>query len=142
MKPPINHPWSWSNLLYLTTLLNRLSYSFHEGFIKFNMYQIKNNNPSIKDFRLESRTFSILYHLKIDSHNHHRTHPLTSIAALEYLFPKITDFVAITSMGCTWRSFLISWTTASDTLWRKSFFLYYIQHLQVKSNIYLEQWYR
>jgi hypothetical protein len=47
---------------------------------------------------------SIIYILKEKSlifHKQYRTHPLTSTEAVECLFQKITDFVAITSIGCT-----------------------------------------
>lgn len=47
-------------------------------------------------------------------------HLLTSVELLSH---KLVDFVAKTSMGWTKRSFRISRTTASDTLWRDRLFL-------------------
>lgn len=49
------------------------------------------------------------------------TNLFTSFA--EFLSAKCAVLLTKTSMGWTIRSFLISWTTASDTLWRERLFL-------------------
>jgi len=129
----INNPCNGSTPPYPTTLLNNLS-CFRRIESYYQNQTWTNQKISFWSYKILGEIqefFKFLYLWKLKGscfkfHSHYRTHPLTSFEAVECLFPKITDFVAIISIGYTWRSFLIFCTTASDTVWRKSFFLHHM----------------
>lgn len=60
------------------------------------------------------------------------SYKITNLSATFKVLPNRVDLEAITSMGCTYKSFLRSWTAISHTFWRENLFLQIIRSNTVR----------
>lgn len=91
----------------ITMILRLITLAMDQLLLNSQLYQINVHAfDTLKGIIKISKDILLLYLWKLKGscfkfRNHYRTHPLISFEAVECLLPKITDFVAIISIGYT-----------------------------------------